>query len=320
MERMQRFKNRGDRRRRLVRKTISMAAIFEINTVEFSNSEEEKIDEDAVKNDDGTILSQRSNETLSEWLGIGDSNKTKIRSSAARKLGNVRIDDDDIEEEVSYLNSAMDGYCDITKPAERKSDDSYFNGTKALSFSGFEITMRDIGSRGCPIELAVANLSCLQYALGEVLVGEVAYTGSHAWVFLNNLSTGYVYSKLLPETVLLVPVPDGVLQLGSLETVAEDMAAVGLIRDRYDAFHTMMDESWPFTLTHNTHDQEHYYYYYHRNQVIVSDLGVVCEIMLFLFLDELRKEKKKTERVVNEIRESSIVSQLEKSHKPNLIT
>uniref|UniRef100_A0A803PL96 Uncharacterized protein n=1 Tax=Cannabis sativa TaxID=3483 RepID=A0A803PL96_CANSA len=154
MERMQRFKNRGDRRRRLVRKTISMAAIFEINTVEFSNSEEEKIDEDAVKNDDGTILSQRSNETLSEWLG------TKIRSSAARKLGNVRIDDDDIEEE--------DGYCDITKPAERKSDDSYFNGTKALSFSGFEITMRDIGSRGCPIELAVANLSCLQYALGEV--------------------------------------------------------------------------------------------------------------------------------------------------------
>ncbi|KAF4377414.1 hypothetical protein F8388_013760 [Cannabis sativa] len=264
MERMQRFKNRGDRRRRLVRKTISMAAIFEINTVEFSNSEEEKIDEDAVKNDDGTILSQRSNETLSEWLGIGDSNKTKIRSSAARKLGNVRIDDDDIEEEVSYLNSAMvfnyndvlifriltweDGYCDITKPAERKSDDSYFNGTKALSFSGFEITMRDIGSRGCPIELAVANLSCLQYALGEVytvkqLVGEVAYTGSHAWVFLNNLSTGYVYSKLLPETVLLVPVPDGVLQLGSLETVAEDMAAVGLIRDRYDAFHTMMDET-----------------------------------------------------------------------------
>ncbi|KAF4394718.1 hypothetical protein F8388_015624 [Cannabis sativa] len=44
------------------------------------------------------------------------------------------------------------------------------------------------------------------------------------------------------QTVLLVPVPDGVLQLGSLETVAEDMAAVGLIRDRYDAFHTMMDE------------------------------------------------------------------------------
>ncbi|KAF4363454.1 hypothetical protein F8388_016582 [Cannabis sativa] len=233
MERMQRFKNRGDRRRRLVRKTISMAAIFEINTVEFSNSEEEKIDEDAVKNDDGTILSQRSNETLSEWLGIGDSNKTKIRSSAARKLGNVRIDDDDIEEE--------DGYCDITKPAERKSDDSYFNGTKALSFSGFEITMSDIGSRGCPIELAVANLSCLYYTVKQ-LVGEVAYTGSHAWVFLNNLSTGYVYSKLLPETVLLVPVPDGVLQLGSLETVAEDMAAVGLIRDRYDAFHTMMDE------------------------------------------------------------------------------
>ncbi|XP_030480781.1 transcription factor bHLH155 isoform X1 [Cannabis sativa] len=161
-----------------------------------------------------------------------------------------------------------DGYCDITKPAERKSDDSYFNGTEALSFSGFEITMRDIGSRGCPIELAVANLSCLQYALGEGLVGEVAYTGNHAWVFLNDLSTGYVYSKLVPEwteewllqislgvkTVLLVPVPDGVLQLGSLETVAEEMAAVGLIRDRYDAFHTMMDESWPFTLTQNTQD------------------------------------------------------------------
>ncbi|XP_062095484.1 transcription factor LHW-like [Humulus lupulus] len=162
-----------------------------------------------------------------------------------------------------------DGYCDTTKPAGRNSDDSYSNETEALSFSGCEMTTRDSGFGGCPIELAVANLSCLQYALGEGLVGEVAYTGNHAWVFFNNFSTRYFYSKLVPDwtdewllqislgvkTVLLVPVPDGVLQLGSLEMIAEEMAVVDLIKYRFDAFHTMMDENFPCMSTRDIQDQ-----------------------------------------------------------------
>ncbi|KAM6546981.1 hypothetical protein CsatB_027717 [Cannabis sativa] len=90
MEQRHRFKNRGDRRRRLVRKTRSMTAILEIDTMEFSNSEEEKIDEDAVKNDDGTILSQRSNETLGmAWRNEEDRGDYEMRY--------IILDDDEDE-------------------------------------------------------------------------------------------------------------------------------------------------------------------------------------------------------------------------------
>ncbi|PON33021.1 MYC/MYB transcription factor [Parasponia andersonii] len=63
-----------------------------------------------------------------------------------------------------------DGYCDNAKPAQiakGEPDDIYAKGAKVKSFSGCKTSMPDNGSGGCPIGLAVANLSSLQYALGE---------------------------------------------------------------------------------------------------------------------------------------------------------
>lgn len=162
-----------------------------------------------------------------------------------------------------------DAYCDNEKPAEiwgRASEDNLVDRSKGLSFPSCETSIHDIGSEGCPIELAVTNMSSLQYALGEGLVGEVAFTGKHTWVFFNSLFTrqfdrnielDWTDEWLLQiaigiKTILLVPVlPDGVLQLGSLETVAEDPAVVGFIKDTFDAYRNMTQEIIPFTLTRN---------------------------------------------------------------------
>ena len=62
-----------------------------------------------------------------------------------------------------------DGYCAYPKPTEPVeiiSDDISLNNEKDISPLHCEID----GSDGCfryPMELAVANMSCLQYAIGE---------------------------------------------------------------------------------------------------------------------------------------------------------
>ncbi|XP_024030371.1 transcription factor EMB1444 [Morus notabilis] len=165
-----------------------------------------------------------------------------------------------------------DAYCDNAKPAEdlgSASDDSHVNRSKPISFQSRETSMQDIGSEGCQIELLVANMSCVQYALGDGLVGDVACTGKHTWVFFNNFFTREFDSNLVPDwtdewllqiamgikTILLVPLlPDGVLQLGSLEMVAEDLSVVGFIKERFDAYHSMMSSTIPFTIMMNPVD------------------------------------------------------------------
>ncbi|KAL5550290.1 hypothetical protein UlMin_000466 [Ulmus minor] len=157
------------------------------------------------------------------------------------------------------------GYSDITKPAEfAKStpDDISFNEAKEISYSSGETSMQNNGSGGCPIGLAVANMSSLQYVLGEGLVGEVAYTGKYGWFsfdsFLRDFSTNLIHDRRLEEwlfqfalgikTILLVPVlPDGVLQLGSFEVVAEDLTVVASVIDRFVAFRNVAEKILPST-------------------------------------------------------------------------
>lgn len=63
-----------------------------------------------------------------------------------------------------------DGYCDYPQPrdsAQHLSDNVCFNDTsRSLGFD-HEINMHDGSSEGYSIGLAVANMSCLMYALGE---------------------------------------------------------------------------------------------------------------------------------------------------------
>ncbi|KAK2972316.1 hypothetical protein RJ640_014374 [Escallonia rubra] len=93
------------------------------------------------------------------------------------------------------------------------------------------------------------------------IVGEVAYTGNCCWLFSDQISTGQLNSELVPKcpdewlfqfaggikTLLLVPVfPHGVLQLGSLEKVSEDLALVAYIKEKFIAYQNYMGYFIPF--------------------------------------------------------------------------
>ncbi|KAM1159559.1 hypothetical protein EV1_032395 [Malus domestica] len=157
-----------------------------------------------------------------------------------------------------------DGYCHHPKPreaVEHASDDIYFSNANQMLFKGFATSIHDGGSTGYPIGLAVADMSYLQHTFGKGVVGEVACTGNYSWVFLDNLCTRESGSKLVPEcpdewilqfssgikTILLVPVlPYGVLQLGSLETVAEDPTVVAFVKDRFNDIHNGVGKTVPY--------------------------------------------------------------------------
>ncbi|KAK5804252.1 transcription factor EMB1444-like isoform X1 [Gossypium arboreum] len=143
-----------------------------------------------------------------------------------------------------------DGYCVYPIPrksVESISTDVYSNSENIPSH--FEMSIRDgCFGEGYPIGLLVDHMSHLKYAWGEGFVGKVAYTGKHCWVSYDDIFAGKANSKLVPEypaewllqfasgikTIVLVPVlPHGVLQLGSLEMVAEDLSILSCIKDRF---------------------------------------------------------------------------------------
>ncbi|KAI3667064.1 hypothetical protein L6452_42107 [Arctium lappa] len=99
---------------------------------------------------------------------------------------------------------------------------------------------------GDAVELAVAYMSTFQYALGDGVIGDVAYTGNCRWVFADSKSSEEFNTASIPEhadewlfqfaagvkTILLVPIiPHGVLQLGSLEDLPEDAQMANYIRE-----------------------------------------------------------------------------------------
>ncbi|XP_068493170.1 transcription factor EMB1444-like isoform X2 [Phaseolus vulgaris] len=82
-----------------------------------------------------------------------------------------------------------------------------------------------------PLGLAVAKMSYHVYSLGEGIVGQVAVTGKHRWICVDNQVTSSVPSF---ETIVVIAVvPLGVVQLGSLNKVAEDMGVITCIRSLF---------------------------------------------------------------------------------------
>ncbi|KAL0435613.1 UNVERIFIED_CONTAM: Transcription factor [Sesamum radiatum] len=80
-----------------------------------------------------------------------------------------------------------------------------------------------------PLGLAVAKMSYQVYSLGEGVVGQVAVSGKHSWIFLDQI---VVDSSSSSETIAVVAViPHGVVQLGSLHKIAEDLKLVNHIRN-----------------------------------------------------------------------------------------
>lgn len=94
-----------------------------------------------------------------------------------------------------------------------------------------------------PLGLAVAKMSYHVYSLGEGIVGQVAVTGKHQWITADeqipNFSSTLEYcdgwqtqfSAGIKTIVVVAVVPHGVLQLGSLDKVTEDVNLVARIRN-----------------------------------------------------------------------------------------
>jgi hypothetical protein len=83
-----------------------------------------------------------------------------------------------------------------------------------------------------PLGLAVAKMSYHVYSLGEGIVGQVAVSGEHQWVFpenYNNCNSAFEFHNVWEsqisagiKTILVVAVgPCGVVQLGSLCKVSK---------------------------------------------------------------------------------------------------
>ncbi|KAA8543355.1 hypothetical protein F0562_021150 [Nyssa sinensis] len=96
--------------------------------------------------------------------------------------------------------------------------------------------------------LAVAKMSYHVYSLGEGIVGQVAVTGKHLWIFSDKHAfdscSSFEYrdgwhtqfSAGIRTVVVVAVVPHGVLQLGSLNKITEDLKLVNHIRDIFFAF------------------------------------------------------------------------------------
>ncbi|KAL6987668.1 hypothetical protein U1Q18_013415 [Sarracenia purpurea var. burkii] len=136
--------------------------------------------------------------------------------------------------------------------------DTGFDGSNKVYSSGWGFSRH---SGEYLIGQAVADMASVQYPWGVGVVGDVAYTGNHYWVLLENVSAGEFEPKVVPEfpyewqlqiaagikTIVLISViPHGVLQLGTLEKVAEDQTMVAHIKDKFNAYQNHMDLQ-PFT-------------------------------------------------------------------------
>ncbi|XAR50902.1 hypothetical protein NMG60_11005362 [Bertholletia excelsa] len=141
-------------------------------------------------------------------------------------------------------------------PMESLLDDTHFSGMNEV------ICQESNEHRGHSVEYsilqAVAEMEGIQYAWGEGVVGEVAYAGNHLWVSYEDISDLKLESQAVPKypdewllqfaagikTILLVPVvPHGVLQLGSLNKVAEDPKLVACVRDKFSVYKNCLDLS-----------------------------------------------------------------------------
>ncbi|KAF8392215.1 hypothetical protein HHK36_022557 [Tetracentron sinense] len=154
-----------------------------------------------------------------------------------------------------------------------------------------------------PLGLAVAKMSYLVYSLGEGIIGQVAVTGKHHWIFADNLASsswssseycdGWLsqfsagikgdrsdgYSHLVDvifsvgfsrgaaltgligelhhqlQTVAVVAVvPHGVVQLGSLNTIIEDLKLVTHIKDVFCSLGHSTTQFVPNSTTRSTLD------------------------------------------------------------------
>ncbi|PHT34743.1 hypothetical protein CQW23_26543 [Capsicum baccatum] len=151
----------------------------------------------------------------------------------------------------------QDGYPDIPCAGEPH---------RSLIGNCYSKNINDCGSRShngylraYPIGLAMAEMSSTYHIAGEGVVGEVASLGIPHWISSDSLAPAklsFGFAAECPDewilqfvagikTILLVPcIPYGVLQLGSMETVPENMEMVTNLAEVFDA-HVNLFKSYP---------------------------------------------------------------------------
>ncbi|KAK6780627.1 hypothetical protein RDI58_022811 [Solanum bulbocastanum] len=111
--------------------------------------------------------------------------------------------------------------------------------------------------------VAVAKMSYHVYSLGEGIVGEVAITGKHLWLSADKVAA---ITSLAPEhcdgwqaqfsagikTIVVAAVaPHGVVQLGSLDSIPEDLRAIKHIRDVFSELQELMASCLRSSMQHS---------------------------------------------------------------------
>ncbi|GAB4841704.1 hypothetical protein Ancab_022426 [Ancistrocladus abbreviatus] len=115
------------------------------------------------------------------------------------------------------------------------------------SFSEVFASLHDGHLPHDPLGLAMAKMSYHVYSLGEGIVGQVAVTGKHKWILIDDQSAiscsssehsdGWQAQFLagIQTIVVVAVVPHGVVLVGSLNKVDEDINLVNHIREVFSA-------------------------------------------------------------------------------------
>ncbi|KAK9684930.1 hypothetical protein RND81_10G243500 [Saponaria officinalis] len=120
------------------------------------------------------------------------------------------------------------------------------NPSECESFNGTFGGLQDGHFAHDSLGLAVSKMSYHVHSLGEGIVGQVAATGKHQWIFAGEHATNSYSSLDLCngwealvaagiKTIVVAAVPHGVIQFGSLNKVNENLQFLDHIRDAFSA-------------------------------------------------------------------------------------
>ncbi|XP_075482223.1 transcription factor EMB1444-like isoform X1 [Primulina tabacum] len=124
-----------------------------------------------------------------------------------------------------------DAYYDINLHPDRK---FFIETPRSLNY---ELYSHD------PLGLAMSKMSYQLYSLGEGIVGQVAVSGKHSWIYSDTHVAGSFstsepfdgwqnqFSAGIKTIAVVAVIPHGVIQLGSLHKITEDLKLINHIRN-----------------------------------------------------------------------------------------
>ncbi|KAI3449753.1 hypothetical protein Pfo_006418 [Paulownia fortunei] len=146
-------------------------------------------------------------------------------------------------------------------------EDAYYDGNQYPDKKWFSATTGSLNEGSYshdPLGLAVAKMSYQVYSLGEGVVGHVAVSGKHSWIYSDQhvadssssseYSGGWQtqFSAGIKTIAVVAVIPHGVVQLGSLHKIAEDLKLVDHIRNVFSELQDSLAACIPSSIKSNT--------------------------------------------------------------------